>query len=701
MLTIYSVGLFAQAKWIGLSHSNLAQHKILLRKTIQLAELPKQQLVDVSANQQCRLWVNGKICFVELSSVNDCQSYSQRFDIAPFLTKGENCLAVEVWNENASPTMILNADNKQFITDSTWRIFPIKQIELEGVHVEEYPNNWMLASYNDKAWNSAQIMDNQKYPSTVSNLGNYIVNEENLGTMSVWSKSNKAAIKKAKNVSGKVSENEVVVLSFQQKNFTFAAPVLSFSGGKNAKVSCFYLTKAGEVANLSAFEDRNKMANVNTYVSDGSKNQLIQPFHYQPFRYLEVRIETAAEPLELLDIKLSALTYPQSIAAKFECSSVLLNTKWANACSNYNIAVNQMLMAKYPFNNVYLPLSGSLSLSKSKNLAKQVLQNSIIQIDSTGTLKPGVDFSSSNSALLWINALSEYFYYQNDTALVKSRMKYVEQILLSFNQYIDNHTNILLHVPEFLETDHSPIDSVSYYNGNEVFISLQYAIALEKASEMFAYFDMNAQAEKFKNQSYTIRRAVMAQCWDKDKGLFVNTIWGEKTFSQETNILALKAGLLTSDKKADFIRNILNNKSLATCSPEFNLSWLQCIKASDTINYYDSVLVKNYQQSVHAANDTSLSFFYSTLDANAILRLISGISSESPGFQTIRIAPMMMGLSELNVSVPHPNGTIHLKVKLSKGKLKGTVVLPPSTQGVFIWKGKQYQITETESDINL
>jgi len=68
------------------------------RKHLTLESQPKSFIVHVSADNRYRLYVNGKIVSWG-SAVGDLNNWNYESNyIAPYLKKGENILAAQVWN---------------------------------------------------------------------------------------------------------------------------------------------------------------------------------------------------------------------------------------------------------------------------------------------------------------------------------------------------------------------------------------------------------------------------------------------------------------------------------------------------------------------------------------------------------------------------------------------------------------------------
>jgi alpha-L-rhamnosidase len=92
----------------------------------------------------------------------------------------------------------------------------------------------------------------------------------------------------------------------------------------------------------------------------------------------------------------------------------------------------------------------------------------------------------------------------------------------------------------------------------------------------------------------------------------------------------------------------------------------------------------------HAWSASPLYFYYS---------LVAGIEPASPGFSRIRIAPSLGNLKQLSASMPHPKGTIITEYNIDKkGTLTARLSIPEGTSGVFMWKGKEYELKENEQE---
>jgi hypothetical protein len=72
------------------------------------------------------------------------------------------------------------------------------------------------------------------------------------------------------------------------------------------------------------------------------------------------------------------------------------------------------------------------------------------------------------------------------------------------------------------------------------------------------------------------------------------------------------------------------------------------------------------------------------------LSLVSGIKPDAPGFKSVRIEPNLGNLNNIDATLPHKLGTIHVKLQKDKeNHINGEITLPIQLEGVFICNGAQ------------
>ena len=201
--------------------------------------------------------------------------------------------------------------------------------------------------------------------------------------------------------------------------------------------------------------------------------------------------------------------------------------------------------------------------------------------------------------------------------------------------------------------------------------------------------------------NYQIKNAVFDKCFDSNKGLIADSP-EKNSFSQHANVLAILTNTFpkTADK-AKIINMLLNDKELAQCTLYFKFYLFEALEKAGQANQFTASLIP-WKQML----DAGLTTFAETPDPTRsdchawsaspvyyFLSLVSGIKSGAPGFKSIRIEPNLGNLKNIDATMPHKLGPIHIKLqKDMENHLSGEITLPVHLGGVFIWNGVQRQL---------
>jgi hypothetical protein len=71
-----------------------------------------------------------------------------------------------------------------------------------------------------------------------------------------------------------------------------------------------------------------------------------------------------------------------------------------------------------------------------------------------------------------------------------------------------------------------------------------------------------------------------------------------------------------------------------------------------------------------------------------LLGLVAGIEPSSPGFASVRIAPHLGSLTDIDAAMPLPQGPAEVKYAKRGEMLTATIKLPGRVAGTFVWAGQ-------------
>jgi hypothetical protein len=247
------------------------------------------------------------------------------------------------------------------------------------------------------------------------------------------------------------------------------------------------------------------------------------------------------------------------------------------------------------------------------------------------------------------------------------------------------------------------------YQGESAIISLQYIYTLQKAVELFEYFDLPDMADRYGKLAHRVQEAVYNSCFVEKQGVMADTP-EKKYFSQHANVLAVLTQTIPSGKEKEIMQKILDNDSIAQCSYYFRFYLTEALKLAGLSHLYiqqlepwHEMLQNGLTTFIESPEPTrSDCHAWSASPVYHFLSLVSGIEPASPGFNKVRIAPNPGSLQWIEGSMPWQESEIKVSLKLTKeGKVKGEVFLPAGLQGNFVWSGHEIPLKQGVNSINL
>ena len=166
------------AKWISSSENNVNEINtwIAFRKNVQINNIPSIAVTKIAVDSKYWLWINGKLAIFEgglKRGPSPISSYYDEVDIAPFLKKGENQIAILIWyfgkdgfshksSGKAGLLFALNEKNIHINSDSTWycKIHPAYQSAGDPQPNYRLPESNIRydANYEMKDWQTCNDM---------------------------------------------------------------------------------------------------------------------------------------------------------------------------------------------------------------------------------------------------------------------------------------------------------------------------------------------------------------------------------------------------------------------------------------------------------------------------------------------------------------------------------------------------------------
>ncbi|MDR7209858.1 alpha-L-rhamnosidase C-terminal domain-containing protein [Flavobacterium piscis] len=648
---------------------------------------------------------------------------------------------------NTDQEKIINSDTRWVVLKSTAHkpvSVSINQYYVAGegeeFNCEKHSWNWMDTDFNATEWKQAQEVETGKPVGCMGEWGGPSIHLLSQREIPLMEEKEQRFFKVRRSdianipegfLKGKtpitIAANSKVKLLIDQQVLTTAYPVLNFSKGGKTTIKLTYaeslLDHNGNKGNRNDIENKQITGNSDIIICDGKNNRVFQTLWWRTFRYVELEIETKDEPLVLNDFYSIFSAYPLEEKALFNCDNPQIKDIWNVGWRTQRLCANETFFdCPYYEQLQYIGdariqalvstyVSGDSRLTKK---AIAALHDSRLPIGITQSRFPSNQIQIIPTfSLVWVTMVYDYWMLNDDPAFVKSMIPGMQETLNWFRSRIDS-TGMLGPVEwwDFVDWVNSKEwengNPPAAHNGNSSILSLQYVYTLEKGAAIFEAYKMHDMAVEYRNLADKIKKAVFDKCFDSNKGLIADSP-EKNTFSQHANVLAILTNTFpeTTDK-TKIVSALLNDKDLAQCTLYFKFYLFEALEKAGQADQFIPALTP-WRKMV----DIGLTTFAETPDPSRsdchawsaspvyyFLSLVSGIKPASPGFKSVRIEPNFGSLKNIDATMPHTLGDIHVKLQKDKNNLRGEITLPIHLDGVFIWNGVQRQLKEGKNNIN-
>ena len=727
------------------------------RRSFNLTAIPDSFVVHVTADNRYRLFVNGTPVGLGPARGDKQHWQYETYNLTPFLKAGKNVLAAQVWNLGQSaPAAQMSVETGLLVqgnseaeaivnTNSTdWKViqnegikpYPVTSAMVnnqyyamgacDSMYADKQAWGWEKVDFDDKAWLTAK---QSRSAQPVYFAFGYGDSNGGLLPRSIpMMEEKKERIPKIVRATGikvdaafltgkghlKIPAYTQVTILLDQTYLTTAYPELLVSGGKNSTIDIAYaealIDKNMNKGNRNDTNDKSLIGYHDAFMPDGGDNRLFRPLWYRTFRFIELKIKTDDDPLILNDFYGMFTAYPFVKQAAFKSNDPALEKIWdvswhtARLCANetyYDCPYYEQLQY---IGDTRIQAPISLYVTGDDRLMRNALEmfqySKVPEGLSQSRYPSNIPQMIPPFSLYWVDMVHDYHLFRNDPKFVEQFLPDIQDVLLWFEHRLNND-NLLSNVGWWNFVDWAPSfdkgvpPGVSDGQGSSI-LSLQYVYALDKASELFKFYNKIPEAEHYKQLANQIRTAVYSNCFDAQRQLIADTR-NKSTFSQQANAMAILTNTVPADQQAACMQKTLTDKSLTQCSIYYKFYLLQALrKAGMGDQYLENLGVWKRMVSEglttfpeEELNTRSDCHAWSASPMIEFLATVCGIEPAEAGFKTVKIEPHLGVLQNVSGKMPHPLGIIDIKLKRSGSKgIDAEITLPPGLTGNFIWNEK-------------
>ncbi|HVX67521.1 MAG TPA: alpha-L-rhamnosidase C-terminal domain-containing protein [Bryobacteraceae bacterium] len=750
------------ARWIFPAGAPPSEYGVYhFRRTLELPARPGSFVVHVSGDNRYQLFVNGERVLWGPARGDVAHWRFETLDIASHLHQGRNVLAAVVWNFGLEAPMaqtsyrtafLLHGEsaearaadtNRQWksIRNTSYRPLPLYSpmgyyyVAGPGDEVDGtlYPWGWEQPGFDDSKWPAAVEDYEAALRGVEDSPSRWMLTPRPIPLM----EERPERFSRVRQATGiavppgfpagpaamKIPTHAKARLLVDQNWLTTAYPELIVSGGGGATVrlgsaESLFRPQSRDTGNRDEVEGKVFFGNRDVFHPDGGSHRLFRPLWWRTYRYVEVTVETAGEPLAIEDLRGVYTGYPFLRRARFDADSPeltrILDTGWRTA----RLCAHETYMDCPYYEQLQYGgdtrIQGLVSLYMSGD--GRLLRNAIEQLNASRT-DEGLTLGCAPSghpqyippfSLWWIGMVHDYWMYQDDPAFVKRMLPGVRAVLSYFASH-RKPDGSLARMPWW-----NFVDWVSRWRngvapsgeeGSSAPLDLQLLLAYGWATEMETELGSQALAREYADAAAGLRKTILA-LYGKSGELFADT--PERTaFSQHTNALAILAGLVEGAEAKRLLERTLEDHTLAPSSIYFK-HYLHAAanKAGEGDRYLDllepwrAMLARGL--TTWAERDEP-----SRSDCHAwgsspnfeLFRTVLGIDSAAPGFRRVVIRPFPGRLGKVSGAIPHPRGEIAVSLERQGDTLRARVNLPPGTTGEFVWQGETTPLTAGANEL--
>ncbi|MCA9839904.1 MAG: family 78 glycoside hydrolase catalytic domain, partial [Trueperaceae bacterium] len=535
---------------------------VYFRKSFDIAADVKEAITHISADGRYQLFVNGQFVGRGPARCDPAFQYYDSYDIAPYLQKGANVIAVlghsygqnMAWyqlprHEHAQrfacggifvQSDVITDGNTIYIdSDESWRYleaYAWQQDTSAGAvgFVEIYDARlaalgWQTLDFDDSGWPTATLLKSPGRPRTpmvrpfphmvardiphllerpqsaaslhrcgeVTEVPTSATLPQQIGAEAIYELKDC----QVEGLSNLLGAGETKIRTVAGKA---VAIVLDFGGTVTGRPVFTVTAPAGAIIDIGCSErlqDDHIEPREHTFLTSENIDRVItragqqswERFEWTGFRYLQLTIRNAQEPLVIHDISLNFTIYPSVQEGSFQCSDELLGKIWQAGVNTLQLCMHdgfedcpQREQRQFVGDAYVEILVNFIALGDSYLSAKflrQVQQSQradgMTQTSTPSDMAALAKTAITDYALYWLMSIREYVRYTGDAEIVSELFPGVERVIAWFERYIDED-GLLYEPPHWIFIDWAELDK----RGQCTALNAQFVYTLRLSAEL-------------------------------------------------------------------------------------------------------------------------------------------------------------------------------------------------------------------------
>lgn len=760
-----------KAQWITAADAPQRDEVVLhFRKVIEVSGPPQHFYVDVSADNQFIFYVNQQRVGSGPSRSDLGHWRYETYDLEPFLRAGKNVLAATVWNFGTHAPIAQMTDRVGFLvhgqgnaelpadTDASWDVEVERGIRTIQPKVSGYyaadPGLRVNGGKFDWSWNEAEPRGGSWHKAITLGRGalrgetdppnNWQLLKDFLPPMEMKIVS-AGKVVRAQGIpapsgfpEGKftVPSHTKAGILIDNGALTSGYPALTVSSGSGSTIRLTYaealVDDNGQKANRNEIARRHVEGPVDEFMPAGAVAREFMPLTWRTWRYLQIDVEAAEQPVNIEGLKTWFSAYPFVEKARFSSDDESLRSIWDIGWRTARLDAHDTYMDT-PYwerlqyvGDTRIQALISYVVAEDDRLGRQAIEafdNSRIPDGLTQSRYPSslVQMIPTFS-LMWVGMVQDFWLYRGDAAFVRSQLPGTRAVLAWYLER-QRPDGLMGKVPWWPFVDWGkdfvfgtpPQDE----DGGSAVITLQLVEALRDAAEVESAVGDARLAADYREAAGRAAEAVRKLCWSEQYGLLADTP-SKQHYSQHANILGVWLDVIPSEVQKEVLEKILSTTDAgfdtSTTLPPMTAATyyfrFYLARALDHVGMGDRYLelLAPWRQMLSLGLTTwaespeptrSDCHAWSAHPNYDLLTIVAGIRPKSPGFESVAIEPHLGPLNQLEATLPTPKGPVDVKYRRVSGSIEARITLPAGMSGAVTWKGRQLPLQPGEQTLAL
>ncbi|UPK68506.1 peptidase inhibitor family I36 protein [Chitinophaga filiformis] len=699
-----------QANWVWTSAAGPANTWLALRKKVTLSAKPSRALTKIAVENKYWLYVNNQLVVKDggLDVRPDLlNTYYDEVDLAPYLTPGENTIAVLVWHKGGNNSYSQRVTNNggflfesslsgstpsSIVSDASWKakVHPsfgaTTQLILDNsdykwiawpvsYNAQAEPGAWTTAAYDDSSWPSAVQKGiagaapwNQLMPRTIP----------------MWKEYDLGAYTNAASFPATISSNRIITARVGTN--IQLRPYLKVNAPAGVKIRIEvnrfywqeYITKAGE-QEFECFAWQNSSGDTVSY-----------------------QFSNVTGPVQVLILRYRETSYNTTVPGTFTSNDGRLNSLWNKSKATSRVCMRDIFydcpnrergqwwgdVSQQILYSFYLYDTASNLLARKGYRELLRSQKSDGSLYTTG---PGTAFHLPDQNLAAIAMLARYYTYTGDRALLEELYPSIKK----FAAYCVNSSNsdgmlVWQDGPwNWIDwgdnKDATPAGAANtVYNG--IYVSfLESAASIANA---LGYVTDKLYYEQLLNR---VRSNFNNYFWNSNANAYVYHRTADGVQSQiiddRSNAWAFLAGVANDAQKAAIL-NVLKTKynaspyqemyieqAMVQLDPKAGIKRMKD-RYAGMIDSWSSTLWEEFP----ASNSNNHAWAAGPL--YVMSAYVLGIRPSLPGYEEYAFLPQPADLTNISGVIPTVKGNISASLTTGSAGLTQAITAPPGTTGI-------------------